>query len=102
MKVYISNTGIVDSVSQNIADAKERLNAAKNIRPYAPTSFKYYDYVCNIDDVINKISKEIKYINNSLIKSEKKYNRLFENEIIKINGLEETVLPDRNGLIDIF
>jgi hypothetical protein len=102
MKVFISNKGIVESVSQNIIDASDSLNSALRVRPYAPSSFKYSKYVDDLDDKIKIFYRELKYIHNSLVKSERKYNNLFEKENNKIKTLPETILPDRNGLKDIF
>lgn len=101
MKVSISNQGIIDPIDSYYNSAKACLYTAKSKRLYSPSSFKYSGYISGLSSKINSFYKELTYINNSLKKSEKKYNRLFEDKTSKVSNLPERRIKTRRGLQDV-
>ena len=101
MKLCISQTGIVDSIESYMNDAKTDLGKARSRRLYSPSSFEYSNYINNLRTKIDKFYRELSCINNSLIKSEKKYENLFSKETRKIDSLKRPKLPERSGVQDV-
>ena len=101
MKLYISQTGIVDSIESYVSDAKSDLGKARSRRLYAPSSFEYSNYINNLRTKIDKFYRELSCINNSLIKSERKYDNLFSKETRKIDSLKRAKVAERTGVQDI-
>ena len=101
MKLFISSTGLVDSVSSAVEDGKEKLQTARMKRLYAPSSFAYASYCSGLRRQIQEYYKELNYINNALKKSERKYDNLFSDEIRTVDRLKEITLAERNGVQDI-
>lgn len=101
MKLYISSMGLTEPISTFINDAKQDLNSAKSRRSYCPNDFKYASYINNLGEKINKFSKETTYINNSLVKSERKYNSMFDRKTSKIDNLTEKRIDVRTGISEV-
>ena len=101
MRLSISNQGIIDPIDSYYNSAKACLYSAKSKRLYSPSNFKYNSYVSNLSSTINRYYKELTFINNTLKKSEKKYNRLFEDKAHRVNNLPERRVKTRRGLQDV-
>ena len=101
MKLYISNTGIKDSVSTPYEDGKRELENARALRLNTPSSFSYNSYISDLKNKVKEYSKELSYINNALIKSENKYNNLFDDEANKIDHMNQFKLSERAGVKDV-
>lgn len=101
MKLYISNVGIVESVSQSVEDGKSKLQSARSRRLYAPSTFQYASYCSELKRKIQEYYKELNYIYNALKKSERKYDNLFSDEIRTVDRLRQSTLDERNGVQDI-
>ncbi len=101
MKLYISDIGISDSIDDSVNEGVNDLNAARMHYFYCPSSFKYYSYVKELRSKIYKYVRELQYINNSLIKSERKYNSLFREEVNAVNRINEMSIPERKGVLDV-
>lgn len=101
MKISISNQGIVDPIDSYYNSGKACLYTAKSKRLSSPGSFKYSSYVSGLSSKINQYYKELTYIYNTLRRSEKKYDRLFEDHSNKVEALTEVKMKTRRGLQDV-
>ena len=79
----------------DIMSKSTSLRAKANIQ-----HFKYSGYVSGLSQKINTYYKELTYIFNTLKKSEKKYERLFEEHIPKVTNLPESKYKSRIGIKD--
>jgi hypothetical protein len=100
MKLSVSNQGIIDPIDSYYNSGKSYLYTAKSKRLYSPSNFKYSGYVSGLSQKINTYYKELTYIFNTLKKSEKKYERLFEEHIPKVTNLPESKYKSRIGIKD--
>ena len=101
MKISVSNQGILEPIDSYYNSGKACLYTAKSKRLYAPSSFKYSGYISELPTKLNKYYKELTYIYNSLKKSEKKYDRLFEDKSRKVSNLPQRRVSSRRGLQDV-
>lgn len=98
MKLFISNVGITESVQTIIEDTKQDLNQAMNMYLYCPSTFQHASYVRDLRNKISEFSREATYINSALVKTERKYNSCFDNEISSIDNINEKKIASRKGL----
>lgn len=98
MKLYISNTGITESIKTNVNDTRRDLNSAKNMYISCPSSFRYSSYIYSLKTKVNDFVRELNYINNSLTKSERKYNNKFDEQISKTKSITEKKMPVKKAL----
>lgn len=99
MKLYISNSGLMEPIKQMISNAKNNLTLAKNNCINAPSSFRYRAYVNNLDDSIREYINELKYLESAIIRSEKNYEEFWDDSKRKVDSVDDVKITERTGMI---
>lgn len=80
MKLYISNSGLMEPVKYFIKDARNDLRQAAYSAPNSPSGFQYASYVNNLDNEIQGYITELNNIERAIEKSERRYSELFSDK----------------------
>lgn len=97
MELWISKSGIKESIEYVFNDIDNSLKKAMSTATNPPSSFRYANYVRDLDQKINQFIKENNSIETSITQADKDYDDEWNEQIRKFSIIEENIIDKRNG-----